>query len=341
MAKGMLAADGRAERRQVVIKPNVVIPRVRDDDTGQLVGGDQGVVTDPQFVAGIIDRLRELGVERIAVAEGGGPIPMGPVFEDRGYGDMARETDVTLVDLNRKVGEYTPEELNWIWVDGVVFRDIPFVRPVADADALFLNVPTMKTHNLGIISLAGKALQGTIATGFRHFCSPLARGGEKLPEVWEHYQPGVEAEIERLHARHLAEGYARWDQEGSLYEVYAQRTCDAITAMPGFVHIVEGVMGRDGTAFRQGKDVLANLSVAGANAVEVDAVTAYLMGHDPRNIGYLRVAAERGLGRIDPETIPVYLLQDDEIVRCQHPEEVGRVLLGCYFRGDSSNYVFF
>jgi hypothetical protein len=73
----------------------------------------------------------------------------------------------------------------------------------------------------------------------------------------------------------------------------------------------------------------------------VDAVTAYLMGHDPRNIGYLKVAQERGLGTIDPERLPVYLLDGGAPVRCHHPEEIGRVPLGVYFRGDTSQYVFF
>ena len=87
--------------------------------------------------------------------------------------------------------------------------------------------------------------------------------------------------------------------------------------------------------------MLANLTVAGTNAVETDAVTAFLMGHDPGNIGYLRVAAERGLGRIDPQQIPVYLLEDGQATRCLSLEEIGRVPLGCYFRGDASEYVFF
>jgi uncharacterized protein (DUF362 family) len=342
MSEALLAADGRPDGRTFVIKPNVVSGAHRGGKRkGDPAESDRGIVTDPDFVAGIVQRLRELGAEKIAVAEGGGPTPMGPVFAERGYARLAEEWGIELLDLNKKPGAYAEEELNWTPVDGVVFKDIPFVRPVNDPDVVFLNVPTMKTHNLGIISLCGKALQGTIAMGYRHFCGPIEEALARVKGARKHYQPDVRERVRELFERHVREGYPRWDAEGTRYEGYAQRTCDAVQAIRGSLCIVEGVIGRDGTAFHHGKDVLANLTVGGVNPVHVDAVTAYLMGHDPRNIGYLRAAAERGLGIVDPERIPVFLITGDGPVRCHHPDEIGRLALGVYFRGDTSRYVFF
>jgi hypothetical protein len=65
------------------------------------------------------------------------------------------------------------------------------------------------------------------------------------------------------------------------------------------------------------------------------------MGHEPRHIGYLRVAQERGLGTIDPSRLPVYLLEEEGPVACCRLEDLERVELGVYFRGDTSRYVFF
>jgi uncharacterized protein (DUF362 family) len=341
LAAALLAADQRPETRRFVLKPNVVTGSEKHDGHQGPPASDRGIVTDPDFVAGIIRRLQELGARKIAVAEGGGPTPMGPTFEERGYVRMAAEWGVELLDFNKAPGTYAADELNWTPVDGVAFTAIPFVRPVNDPDVVFINVPTMKTHNLGIISLCGKALQGTIAMGYRHFCSTMEDALQRIDGAAEHYHADVLERIQRLYERHLAEGYPRWDQEGTRYEGYAQRTCDAVQAAHGFLCLVEGVIGRDGTAFHSGKDALTNLTVGGVNPVSVDAITAYLMGHDPRNIGYLKVAHERGLGLIDPAEVPVYLLDSGVPVRCHHPEEIGRASLGVYFRGDTSRYVFF
>lgn len=356
MACDLLSATEDVENRTVVLKPNVVAgSHSWDKGNGEAEpGSNRGIVTDPDFVGGIVRRLQELGARKIIVAEGGGDTPMARVFDERGYARMTAECGVELLDLNKPPGQYAPEELNWTPVEGVVFREIPFVRPINDPDVLFINVPTMKTHNLGIISLCGKALQGTIAMGYRHFCSTISDAlvrldkacGDRPAEARQrdarsHYQPDVLERIQREYERHLSEGYPRWDQEGTRYEGYAQRACDSVAAHRGFLCIVEGVIGRDGTAFHSGKDILTNLAIGGVSPVSIDAVTAYLMGHDPRNIGFLKVAHERGLGEIDPERIPVFQLTDNGPEPCHHLEQLGRAELGVYFRGDNSRYVFF
>jgi uncharacterized protein (DUF362 family) len=341
MADALLGGSGDVDGRTFVLKPNVVFGSSHKGEPQADAPSDQGIVTHADFVGGIVRRLQELGARRIFVAEGGGPTPMGPTFDERGYSRMAAERGIELLDFNKEPGTHAEAELNWTPVDGVVFNRIPFIRPVNDPDAVFINVPTMKTHNLAVISLCGKALQGTIAMGYRHFCSTIEAALTRVPDAAQYYQPGVVERIQREFERHLAAGLPRWDQEGPLYEGYAQRTCDAVQAHQGFLNIVEGVIGRDGTAFHQGKDVLCNLTLAGLNPVSVDAITAYLMGHTPANIGFLAVAAERGLGEIDPARIPVVLLTDDGPVPCDHPEQLGRVELGVYFRGDNSRYIWF
>ncbi len=335
-----LLAEHAPQDKTFVLKPNVVTALLRDRHTGELVNGARGIVTDVDFVEGIVRRLLETGA-RVVVAEGGGEIPMDPVFEGRGYTQMAARMGIPLLDLNRQAGTYPDDMLNWTPVEGGFFTEIPFVRPINDPDTILINIPTMKTHNLAVVSLCAKNLQGTVALGYRHFCSCLESTLLYVPDALDHYRPDLLRSLVVNFERHCQEGYPLWSRERLVYEAYAQRTCDLVQAVNCSFNIVEGIIGRDGTAFHHGKDILANLIVAGVNIIHVDTITSYLMGHDPRNIGYLKLANERELGTNDPEQIPVYMLgKEGEVTAC-HPSEIGRLALGVYYRGDTSRYVFF
>jgi len=329
--------QGGGAVEKYLVKPNVTIgfPRER---TGELVR-DSGVATNAWFVGGVVDALVELGAAArdVKVVEGGGG-DMAQSFKERGYVEMAAQRRVELISLTKQ--KYGVEDLNWVRVDGVVHREVPLVRPIGDPGTRFINVPAMKTHNLSITSLCTKNLQGTIAVGYRHFCHRLEHMEKYPPEVLAHFQPGFREAVLQGFKRHLAEGYPEWDEIGEGDELYCQRACDALLASKPWVNIVEGVIGRDGSGFRHGRDVLANLGVAGINPVHVDAVTTYLMGHNPGNVGYLKVARERGLGK-SLEDMDVYLLTDEGPVECEDLSKVGRLSLGVYHHGDPSRHQFF
>jgi len=72
----------------------------------------------------------------------------------------------------------------------------------------------------------------------------------------------------------------------------------------------------------------------------VDAVTTFLMGHDPAKPNYLRLARERGFGTNDPDEIETYLWTEDGPVRCESLSDVERLAIGVYRRGDDSKAVF-
>ena len=133
------AMDVRPDKSKVVIKPNIV----------REFPPESGVVTHPAFVGGIISYLKELGwpVERVAVAEGGGPIEtdhdmMAKYFPGAGYTAMQEEWGVELVDLNEDEPTYLPVP------GGQVFSRMGIAGTIADPDAFVINVPKMKTHVL-------------------------------------------------------------------------------------------------------------------------------------------------------------------------------------------------
>jgi len=69
--------------------------------------------------------------------------------------------------------------------------------------------------------------------------------------------------------------------------------------------VVNGLIGRDGTAFNEGDNYPLGWTLIGENEVHVDTTGTYLMGLDPVQTPYLRFAHERGFGEIDPARIEV------------------------------------
>ncbi|MFC1537803.1 DUF362 domain-containing protein [Candidatus Latescibacterota bacterium] len=95
-----------------------------------------------------------------------------------------------------------------------------------------------------------------------------------------------------------------------LAEQWAQRMMDQVQAFPQpYVSMVDGI-------FSNGHDngaVHSDYLTVGRSMVAVDAVTTWLMGHDPREVPYLRIANERGLGNNDIASIPIYLLDESGV----------------------------
>ncbi len=95
-------------------------------------------------------------------------------------------------------------------------------------------------------------------------------------------------------------------------EQWCQRMMDMAEGYPApFVNMVEGV-------FARGDDVgvvHTDFLTVGRSMTAVDAVTSWMMGHDPRELPYLRIARERGLGENDIERIPVYTLDERGVER--------------------------
>ena len=72
---------------------------------------------------------------------------------------------------------------------------------------------------------------------------------------------------------------------------------------PGVFTVMDGTVCGDGAGPRTMHPVVANVILAGADSVAIDAVAARLMGFDPLAIPYLRMCHDRGLGIADPRDI--------------------------------------
>jgi len=73
----------------------------------------------------------------------------------------------------------------------------------------------------------------------------------------------------------------------------------------GIFAIMDGTMAGNGTGPRVMKPEAHNVILASGDQVAIDAVAARMMGFDPLEIGYIRMAHEQGLGVGDPREIEI------------------------------------
>ncbi|OGG52300.1 MAG: hypothetical protein A3F84_23360 [Candidatus Handelsmanbacteria bacterium RIFCSPLOWO2_12_FULL_64_10] len=258
----------------VFLKPNATV----------LFPAEKRIVTHPGFLAGMLDALMEKGVgrERLAVGDGqsGEQPDRGNTWEGAGYRGMLAGRGARLAALN-ETATRTVEAPG-----GVVFKEYPVYREVTDCAFLF-NAPLAKCHNLGCTTLSVKNLMGILGRPERHLC--------RIQEVDQPFEEGI----------------WRLTESGlSLFEDrFYHKLCDVVAALRGLkvprLCVVDGLIGRDGTAFNEGENYPLGWALIGENEVHVDTVGTYLMGLDPLATPYLKFAAGRGLGTNRVEEIEV------------------------------------
>ena len=259
----------------ILLKPNATV----------LYPPEKRVITHPGFVAGLLDALRDQGVpaERMVVADGqSGENPTaGHTWELCGYRAMTEERGVRLAEMNTDEDSRVVEVAN-----GAVYECYPLYREVTDC-AFFFNVPLAKCHNLGCTTLSIKNLMGVIAKPERHLCAIQAVDEPFDEDLWRLTESGLSFFEDRFY----------------------HKLCDLLVALRGLgmprLSVVDGLVGRDGTAFNEGANYPLGWALAGVNEVHVDSVATYLMGLDPQATPYLQFAHARGLGAIDLEEIEV------------------------------------
>jgi uncharacterized protein (DUF362 family) len=279
------------ERCDVAIKPNATAAE-------RFLAPESGIGTHPGFIWGLVEYLRIHGAgnRQIHIVEDPLNVDYGEVasWKGTGYLEIATATGAIL---------HSPAP------ESCVERSVPHpsVAPVrrvsqyaVDPGIALINVPKLKTHNLGITTLCLKNLMGLNYGPERHFCSQAMA---ELPAEC------VRNDLPRN----------QW-MDRDLHECWqtglAHRLADLAQVVQPQLNIVEGIVGRDGTGFQHGQNHTLGLIVAGINMVAVDSVASYLMGFDPAELIYLQVAAEAGLGCNRLSDLHCFTPVDNQLVLC-------------------------
>ncbi len=344
------------------IKPNFTfVPEHRNHRTN-------GVYSSPDFIGGIADHLRDLGNLNIVCGE-------GPTVEENhrhgGVYEAFNDAGLRMIEFGQPLfTDYRDDELNWREVPrSLIWKRIPYCRPVGDTDTFFINVAKLKVHETAITTLTTKNLQGCVPKGYGQFCTPWESldGGARRDSVnfKRDFYPDYRQRVEESYRRHLEAGYKRLDYLGGykhylekggwdayrkvmndpeacaaflegvsplmMDEMWFQRGLDNASVLVPQMNIIEGIIGLDGTALnnhRIGEDHLCNIVIAGLSVFEVDAVGTWIMGHDPREIWYTRLAHERELGACDVADIDICWIRDSDIVPVRSISDIPRYPLG-------------
>ena len=289
----------------IAFKPNITIP----------AEPDSRIITHPGFIVGMLKYLIDQGVspDRLVVMEGFGRRrpsgnkrhrhhhrhhphprkdhqhrPRPPLPETTGFAEALGALGLSLTNHDDSEG------VDIQIPGGVVFDHLKLTHFAAEAAFLF-NVPVAKCHNLSCTTLSTKNLQGLVLSPQRHMCG-----------IQEEDQKVSEEELARINGRGL-----------SLHEErFCHKHADLVTAVRATgvprLCVVDGMVGRDGTAFNEGQNYPLGWTLIGENEVHVDTVGTYLFGLNPEQTPYLQVAAERKLGTHRIEEIEVVDLASGE-----------------------------
>lgn len=279
---------------KIAIKPNL---------THNNNSGDRfAIITDRQFLGGMIDGMKEVGFSagRMYVRDG-----LGTQQTDTNYQEMAARTGVHYDD------QVYRETMVKDCPEGVVFKRVGYMGPFMYPDTYLINVAKFKTHSMGL-TLCIKNLQGLTVPPYLQFCAGLQS------EIARDFQPDAQEHCDALHQQHKKAGIPRWDNEkGAWMEMWAQRALDNVAVVKSAVglHMIEGISGQNGNAFTAGPGpqgtaevFLTNLVLFGKDPFRLDILGHWLAGHEPGNFGLFHLARERGLTTaLDPRNIPIYV----------------------------------
>ncbi|MHB9029566.1 MAG: T9SS type A sorting domain-containing protein [Candidatus Latescibacterota bacterium] len=329
----------------IPVKPNLDCSYTADKRYSLEYG--MGIVTDPFFVEGVIQGMKELGLpgNRFFIREVNCPSD----FEPRGYAAMANRVGAELRDMS--AGTLPTKDVFWKNVPGGVwFTRIPYLAPVNTANSWLLNIAKLKADGMGL-SLCAKNLQGTNTQGYTDHSRPYE---ESMLIDPDHKNPDAKMLIQNNYNRHVAAGIPRWDRpqretkDGGLWqETWASRCIDNNSVTRAGLHIIEGIYGRDGngalngpnppgnenSAAGEARDHMTNVIIFGLNPFHVDIVGHWMGGHEPGNFGLFHLAKERSLAKvINPERIAIYLWGPGKFgAKLVTPAELPRTSLRTYY----------
>ena len=310
-ALALVADDVRAcVAPRTLIKPNLV------SHTSQLPS------THVDTLSAALDAVLAAGAHDVVIAEGASDATAG--FKRFGYQHAVKGRPVRFFDLNTDEAEWEPLELTG--VDGST-RVARVSRTVARADCR-VSLALAKTHvTSGLtfslknmlssihphdrVMMHGHAGGGNGATGWKRLAVEFLKGDGLLVNALTRLMGRVRNARTALLDLRRSEEEAflalRPSESNFLRSVAAMnRNLVALaTVTKPHLSVVDGFVGMHREGPRHGTPIGLRTVIAGTDAVAVDAVSAAVMGFDPRDFGFLLGCQRAGLGTADLGAIAI------------------------------------
>jgi uncharacterized protein (DUF362 family) len=274
----------------VLLKPN-------------LVSVDRQVAnTQIGVVRCLIEFFQSLGVKRLLVGDGSGSAyykgySTDYVLSRFAYTALTEEyEDVEVLNLD-KLPERTTVSIETIHGADT----IRVLRPPAD---FIVSIAIPKTHDYALATLSLKNMMGLIAPEDRIKIHGISCGADlgggflarRLPQ-----------RVQMFFYEHTPAVLLSFFKNKKVYRQSVQLIHRNLielfkTVMPDF-SVIDGFVGMEGDGPTAGKPVPHRFALASLNPVSADALGVYLMGLDPREVGYLYYCEKEGLGSLNWSTI--------------------------------------
>ena len=214
-----LFVKGREKGGSTFIKPNFTyVPEHCYNRT-------TGVYSSPDFIAGMVDHLRAIDNGNIMTGEGP---TRSNIHRSGGVYDAFDAKNIPMIEAGyERFSHFGKKELNWKKTNNsLVWKQIPYFRPIGDKDNFLINVSSLKCHMTGLTTLTVKNLQGCVPVGYGQFCTSwdqlepnaIRAGIPFKRDFHKDFQQRVEASF----LKHSQAGFKRWDHAGS-YKRYAEK----------------------------------------------------------------------------------------------------------------------
>ena len=134
-----------------------------------------------------------------------------------------------------------------------------------------------------------------------------------LPKLKTHSMTVLTSAVKNLYGTLPGMSKGDWHARLPKPSTFQGLLVDVLEAARPDLSIVDAVVGREGDGPSSGEPKELGFLAAGTDPVALDAVSASLVGLDPRKIRYLCMAQERGLGVMDEEGIEIVGAQRGEL----------------------------
>lgn len=215
-----------------------------------------GVYTQPDFIVGVVDHLRDIGNTNLLTGETATPAinrRLGKLYE------AFDPASIPVVEPGYAAFEdYEKDELNWFDTpNSKITKKTALFRPIGDKDTFLINMGTLKCHLTGLTTIGIKNLQGTVAKGYGQFCTSwMSFEGETARDGGigdDNIRGDWMEDIEASFVKHRAAGYKRWDPDGYYaryeakggWDAYRKARGDSQQAMRAFMGDIRGLMSHE------------------------------------------------------------------------------------------------